>query len=102
MEGFVHQSPWQVGAILADCRAGRSCPTGTCAWFPVSIRLTHGQKSVAEHHVITAPGLIGQDDRGTLDTRSAPIGQANAALVRFSGLPVEPSCTGFAVGEATL
>jgi hypothetical protein len=28
----------------------------------VSIRLTHGQKSAAEHHVITAPGLIGQDD----------------------------------------
>jgi len=68
----------------------------------VSIRLTHGQKSAAEHQVITAPGLIGQDDRVTLETRSAPIGQANAALVRFGGLPIEPSCTGFEVGEATL
>ena len=68
----------------------------------VCIRLTHGQKSAAEHHVITAPGLIGQDDRVTLETRSAPIGQANAALVRFGGLPIEPSCTGFEVGEATL
>jgi len=68
----------------------------------VNIRLTHGQKSAAEHHVITAPGLIGQDDRVTLDTRSAPIGQANATRVRFGSLPVEPSCTGFEVGEATL
>jgi hypothetical protein len=68
----------------------------------VSIRLTHGQKSASEHHAITAPGLIGQDDRVTLETRSAPIGQANAALVRFGGLPIEPSCTGFEVGEATL
>jgi hypothetical protein len=46
--------------------------------------------------------LIGQDDRVTLDTRSAPIGQANAALVRFGSLPVEPSCTGFEAGETTL
>jgi hypothetical protein len=68
----------------------------------VSIRLTHGQQSAAEHHVITALGLIGQDDRVTLDTRSAPIGQANAALVRFGSLPVEPSCGRFEVGEATL
>jgi len=68
----------------------------------VSIRLTHGQKSAAEHHIITAPGLIGQDDRITLETRSTPIGQANAALVRFGDLPIEPSCTGFEVGEATL
>jgi hypothetical protein len=70
--------------------------------FEVSIRLTHGQKSAAENHVITALGLIGQDDRVTLETRSAPIGQANAALVRFGGLPIEPSCTGFEVGEVTL
>ena len=73
----------------------------SCA-LPVSIRLTHGQKSAAEHHIITAPGLIGQDDRITLETRSTPIGQANAALVRFGDLPIEPSCTGFEVGEATL
>ena len=67
----------------------------------VNIRLTHGKKSAAEHHVITALGLIGQDVRVTLDTRSAPIGQANTTLVRFGGLPVEPSGTGFEVGQAT-
>ena len=78
------------------------CQTHDVIPAHVSIRLTHGQKSAAEHHVITAPGLIGQDDRVTLETRSAPIGQANAALVRFGGLPIEPSCTGFEVGEATL
>jgi hypothetical protein len=67
----------------------------------VSIRLTHGKKSVAEHHLITAPALIGQDDRVSLDTRSAPIGQANTTLVWFGGLPVEPSGTGFEVGHVT-
>jgi hypothetical protein len=44
-----------------------------------------------EHHVITAPRVIEQDAPSTLDTTGCdPVGQANAALTLFGGLPVEP------------
>jgi hypothetical protein len=43
----------------------------------VNIRLTHPKKSAAEHRVIMALGVIGQEAPATLDAGSDPVGQAN-------------------------
>jgi hypothetical protein len=43
----------------------------------VNIRLTHPKKSAAEHRVIIALGVIGQEAPATLDAGSDPVGQAN-------------------------
>ncbi|MEE9147357.1 MAG: hypothetical protein V3U27_08185 [Candidatus Tectomicrobia bacterium] len=50
----------------------------------VNIRLTHRKQSAAEHRVIIAPGVIGQDAPAMLDTGSDPVGQANAARTRLT------------------
>ena len=44
----------------------------------VNIRLTHPKKSAAEHFVIIALGVIGQEAPATLDAGSDPVEQANA------------------------
>ncbi len=52
--------------------------------FYVNNRLTHRKKSAAEHRVIIAPGVIGQDAPAMLDTGSDPVGQTNAARTRLT------------------
>ena len=44
----------------------------------VNIRLTHPKKSAAEHRVIIALGMIGQEAPATLDAGSDPVGQGHA------------------------
>ena len=72
---------------------GRAAGVGArkCRLF-VKFRRTHGKTSTTERHVIMAPRVIGQAAPTTLDTtRCGPVGQANATLPPFGGLPVEPS-----------
>jgi hypothetical protein len=45
----------------------------------VNIRLTHPKKLAAEHRVVMALGVIGEEAPATLDAGSDPVGQANAA-----------------------
>src|SRR5262249_52193492 len=60
--------------------------------FLVKFRRTHGKTRTTERHVIMALRVIGQVVLTTLDTtRCGPVGQANASLPPFGGLPVEPS-----------
>ena len=49
------------------------------AYIGVNIRLTHPKKSAAEHRIIIALGVIGQEAPAMLDAGSDPVGQANAA-----------------------
>jgi hypothetical protein len=58
----------------------------------VKFRRTHGKTKTTARRVITAPRVIEQDAPPTLDTTGCgPVGQANAALIPFGSLPVEPS-----------
>ena len=69
----------------------------------VKFRRTHGKTRTTGCHVITAPRVIGPDAPTTLDTTGCgPVGQANAALTPFGGLPVEPSDGRSEVGSSDL
>jgi hypothetical protein len=74
---------------------------GTWGLANVKFRRTHGKTRTTERHVIPAPRVIGQDAPPTLETTGGgPVGQANAALTPFGGLPVEPSGGRAAVGAS--
>ena len=50
-----------------------------------------------------APRVIGQEAPTTLDTTGCgPVGQANAALIPFGGLPVAPSDGRSEVGDQAI
>jgi len=97
---------WMASIVRASLRENeriRGVVTDQIARGEVKFRRTHGKTRTTGCHVITAPRVIGPDAPTTLDTTGCgPVGQANAALTPFGGLPVEPSDGRSEVGSSDL